>query len=104
MTDNAQKPGALIMSNHCSKVMQNRIEEQSDFETTVCDKPVEPLKRIKKCAHMPMQSKCECEGPLETVKHSQWMPNKKKIKTSQHAPKDSNKPTMHSNNQQERNG
>ena len=56
-----------MMNNHCSEAMGNRIKEQSDFETTVCDKPVKSLKRIKQNVHVPTRLKCECEGPLETV-------------------------------------
>ena len=35
MTDDTQKACALIMNNHCGKVMRNGIKEQADFETAV---------------------------------------------------------------------
>ena len=47
--------------------MQNRIEEQSDFEMTVHDKPVELLKRIKRSMCAPARSKCEHKGALKTI-------------------------------------
>ena len=58
-----------MMNNGHDKVMTNQIEEQSNFELKVQDKPVELLKRIKRNVHVPTRSKCECEGLLETVKH-----------------------------------
>ena len=52
VADNTQKACALMVNHHCSKVIRNRIKEQSDFETAVHDKPVKLLRRIKKmCAH-----------------------------------------------------
>ena len=47
------KAFALILNNYCSKVMKHRVEEKSDYETNVCDDPVELLKRIKEYMYIP---------------------------------------------------
>ena len=67
MKENAQKAHALTKNGCCGKVMQNGIEEQSDFETAVRNEPVKLL-RIKRSMHMPTRQKCKCEGLLEMVK------------------------------------
>ena len=68
MKDNAQKAHASTINNYCSEAMRNQIEEKSNFETAVQDKPpVEPLKRMKEHVCIPTPAKCECERPVETV-------------------------------------
>ena len=45
-SENKVKAFALILNNYCSKVMKHRIEEKSDYESKVRDKPVELLKLV----------------------------------------------------------
>ena len=68
LEDNIEKAYALIFNSFCSKTMQNRIEEKSDFETAVRDNPIELLKRIKQSMYVPTRSKYEFDGLLETMK------------------------------------
>jgi hypothetical protein len=42
---------ALIFSTYCNKTMQNRVEEHPEFETTICDDPIELLNKIKVLMH-----------------------------------------------------
>jgi hypothetical protein len=44
---NLARAYALIFSTYCKKTMQNRIEEHPDFETMICDDPIEFLNKIK---------------------------------------------------------
>ena len=68
LDDNMQKAYALIIKNYCSHTMKTRVEDKHDFETNVRDKPIELLKRVKECMHIPTQSKYEYDRPHETIK------------------------------------
>jgi hypothetical protein len=43
---NLCKSYALVFSTYCNKMMQNRIEEHPDYETTIRDDPTELLTKI----------------------------------------------------------
>ena len=62
------KAFATILNNYCSKVMKHRVEEKSNYKSTVRDNPVELLLRIKQYMYVPTRAKYEHEGLLETLK------------------------------------
>ena len=43
---NIQKAFMLIL-DHCNPTMQNHLTEMPDYETRICDNPIEALKEIK---------------------------------------------------------
>jgi hypothetical protein len=51
------KAYVLIFSTYCNKTMQNWIEEHPDYETTICDDPIELLSKIKVLMHDPIRAK-----------------------------------------------
>ena len=48
---------ALILSTYCNGMMQQRIEEHPDFESTIQNEPTELLKAIKIVMHDPIRAK-----------------------------------------------
>jgi hypothetical protein len=57
LEQNLTKDYTLIFSTYCNKTMQNRIEEHPDYETTICDDPIELLSKIKVVMHDPIRAK-----------------------------------------------
>ena len=51
MEDNLDKAYASIFGNYCSKAIQSWIEDHPDFESTICDNPIELLKTIRILMH-----------------------------------------------------
>jgi hypothetical protein len=45
LEQNLYKSYALIFSTYCNKMMQNRIKEHPDYETTIRDDPIELLQQ-----------------------------------------------------------
>jgi hypothetical protein len=58
LEQNLTKTYALIFSTYCNKTIQNRIEEHPDYETTICDEPIELLSKIKVLMHDLIGGKC----------------------------------------------
>jgi hypothetical protein len=54
---NLTKAYALIFSTYCNKTMQNRVEENPEFEMTIRDDPIELLNKIKVLMHDPIRAK-----------------------------------------------
>jgi hypothetical protein len=65
--DNKIKAFALIFS-FCNKIMQNRIEEISDYETRVRDNPFELLAEIKRKMYDPARAKYEFVTLTESLR------------------------------------
>jgi hypothetical protein len=57
LEQNLTKAYALIFSTYCNKTMQNRVEEHSEFETSIRDDPIELLNKIKVLMHNPIRAK-----------------------------------------------
>jgi hypothetical protein len=57
LEQNLRKAYALIFSTYCNKTMQNRVEEHPEFETTICDDPIELLNKIKVLMQDPVRVK-----------------------------------------------
>jgi hypothetical protein len=57
LEQNLTKAYSLIYSTYCNKMMQNRIEEHPDYETTIRDDPIELLTKIKVLMHDPIRAK-----------------------------------------------
>jgi hypothetical protein len=57
LEQNLTKAYALIFSTYCNKTMQNRIEEHPDYESTICNDPIELLNKIKVLMHDPIRAK-----------------------------------------------
>ena len=57
LEQNLCKSYALIFSTYCNKMMQNRIEEHPDYETSIRDDPIELLTKIKILIHDPIRAK-----------------------------------------------
>src|SRR5210317_2487808 len=51
LQENVSKAYALIFTNYCTRLMQSRIEEHPNFESTIEDDPFELLKVIKTLMH-----------------------------------------------------
>ena len=47
---------ALILSTYCNGMMQHRIEEHPDFESTIQNNPIELLKAIRIVLHDPIRA------------------------------------------------
>jgi hypothetical protein len=56
LEQNLTKAYALIFSTYCNKTTQNWIEEHPDYETTICDDPIELLSKIKVLMHDPIRA------------------------------------------------
>ena len=54
--DNEQKAFDLTLNEHCTRMMKNRIEEHTNFESAIWNDPLESLKRIKKNAFIANKS------------------------------------------------
>jgi hypothetical protein len=57
LKDNLDKAYALIFGTYCSKAIQSQIEEHPDFESTICDDPIELLKAISVLMHDTVRAK-----------------------------------------------
>jgi hypothetical protein len=57
LEQNLTKAYALIFSTYCNKTMQNWIEEYPEFESVICDDPIELLNKIKVLMHDPIRAK-----------------------------------------------
>jgi hypothetical protein len=57
LEQNLTKAYALIFSTYCNKTMQNWIEEYPEFESVICDDPIEFLNKIKVLMHDPIRAK-----------------------------------------------
>jgi hypothetical protein len=67
LEQNLTKAYALILSTHCNKMMQNRIEEHLEFETAIRDDPIELLTKIKVLMHDPIRTKYPFASPTEAI-------------------------------------
>ena len=54
LNSNTKKAFALIMENYCSKAMQVRVKELSDYQTKIHNDPIELPKAIKILMHEPI--------------------------------------------------
>ncbi|MGC8553840.1 MAG: hypothetical protein ACP5O7_13425, partial [Phycisphaerae bacterium] len=50
------KAYALIFSNYCSRIMQSRVEEHPEFDTTIKNDPIKLLEVIKVLMHDPVHA------------------------------------------------
>jgi hypothetical protein len=64
---NLTKAYALIFSTYCNKTMQNRVEENPEFETTIRDDPIELLNKIKVLMHDPIRAKYPFASLTEAI-------------------------------------
>jgi hypothetical protein len=67
LEQNLTKAYALIFSTYCNKTMQNRIEEHPDYESMICDNPIELLDKIKVLLHDPIRAKYPFASPTEVM-------------------------------------
>ena len=68
---NKTKAYALIFQQHCTKVMQHRIEEHPEFDSTIEDDPIELLKAIKVLMHDPIRAKYPFASLIEAL--TRWL-------------------------------
>ena len=54
---NLARAYALVLSTYCNRMMQHRIEEYPDFESTIQNDPIELLKAIQTVMHDPIRAK-----------------------------------------------
>ena len=54
-SENWEHAYGIIFGQYCSSTMQLVIKEQSDFETRICDNPLELLIKIEKIIYVPMR-------------------------------------------------
>ena len=57
LKDNMHKSYALIVSKHCSKVIQDRVTNHPDYDTKIMNNPIELLKVIKLLMHDPIRAR-----------------------------------------------
>jgi hypothetical protein len=67
LEQNFAKAYALIFSTYCNKTMHNRIEEHSDFKTTIRNNPTELLNKIKVLMHDPIRAKYPFASLTEAI-------------------------------------
>jgi Reverse transcriptase (RNA-dependent DNA polymerase) len=67
LDQNLGKAYALIFGSYCNKTMQNRVEEDTNFETTIRDDPIELLKAIKPLMHDPARAKYPFASLTESI-------------------------------------
>jgi hypothetical protein len=67
LEQNLTKAYALIFSTYCNKTMQHRIEEHPEFETVICDDPIELLNKIKVLMHDPVRAKYPFASLTEAI-------------------------------------
>ena len=67
LSQNLIKTYALILSNYCTKGMENRIEEHPEFETKIRDDPIELLKAIEMLVHNPMRTRYPFASLMEAI-------------------------------------
>ena len=76
MTQNKVKAYAMIFGVYCTKVMQNRVEQHHDFESTIQDDPIKLLEVIQVLMHdsvrgkYPFASMTECFMSLFKMKQA----------------------------------
>ena len=57
LKDNMHKAYALIVSKHCSKVIQDRVTSHPDYESKIMNNPIELLRVIKLLMHDPIRAR-----------------------------------------------
>ena len=57
LEENKTKAYSLIYSTYCNRVMQLRVEEHKDYESTIKNDPIELLKAIRVLMHDPARAK-----------------------------------------------
>ena len=57
LNSNLKKAYAMIFSTYCSKIIQNRIESHPDYESKICDDPIELLTAIEGLMHDTIKAK-----------------------------------------------
>jgi antitoxin (DNA-binding transcriptional repressor) of toxin-antitoxin stability system len=67
LEQNLTKAYALIFSTYCNKTMHNRVEEHPEFETTICNDPIELLNKIKVLIHDPIRAKYPFASLTEAI-------------------------------------
>ena len=63
LEQNLHKAYALIFSTYCNNMMRNRIEEHSDYKTTIQDDPIELRTKIKVLMHNQIRAKYPFASP-----------------------------------------
>ena len=67
LEENKTKAYALIYSNYCSRVMQLRVEEHKDYESTIKNNPIKLLKAIRVLMHDPARAKYPLASMTEAL-------------------------------------
>jgi len=67
LDSNMSKAYALIFSNYCNKIMQNRVKEHSNFESKIQDNSITVLKAIKTLMHDSVRAKCPYTSLTEVI-------------------------------------